>query len=223
MQKDLFGGVAAVNPISSTFEPHRTDFLQKSVTIRFDQAIIGVLLLIVAYVFVFSFGVESGKRYAMAEIKAERAMRERMARELGEKIFANSQIQAEARPDSNPDFIDPTGTMINLTALKQKGIPSAVTKATKIPASVQAPKVDAKGKMKGKYAVQTVTFTSKAMAQKQLEKLAQKGYQGVIVARGKFLQICVTGFESKDQATQAMGQLKAEGLAPKDAYIRTLA
>lgn len=216
MQKDLFGGVAAVNPISSNFESPKTDFLQKSLNVRLDQAVIGVLLLIVAYVFVFSFGVESGKRYAMAEIKAERAMREQMARELGEKIFANSQVQAPAVYESSADFTDPTGTMVRISALSQ-------TKAAKAESPIAAPQTGMQGKLKGKYAVQTVTMTSKATAQKQLAKLAEKGYQGKIVPRGKFFEICVTGYESKDQAVQALGELKAQGLAPKDAYIRTLA
>ena len=80
MQKDLFGASTA-SPLMNTLEP-KSDFLQRfRLQLRLDQTIIGFLLLLVAYVLVFSFGVESGKRYAMAEIKAERSMRETFWRE----------------------------------------------------------------------------------------------------------------------------------------------
>jgi cell division septation protein DedD len=82
--------------------------------------------------------------------------------------------------------------------------------------------VSAAATASGKFHVQTVTYTSKAAAEQQLKLLSQKGYFGKILPRGKYQQVCVGGFETREQATQIMGQLKTSGLAPKDAYIRTL-
>ena len=218
MQKDLFGGAVAASIIPSSLES-KTDFLQKyRFTIRLDQAIIGVLLLLVAYVLVFSFGVESGKRYAMSEIKAERAMRERMARELGEKIFANANLNTEK---NTVQAVAGDSKALGLPAIKTATIPDTQnvgTKTGEIPEKIQTVTKSA-----GKFAIQTVTFTSKAAAEKQIKKLAAKGYQGFIIPKGKFQQVCVRGFETKNKALQAMGHLKNEGLAPKDAYIRTTA
>ena len=204
MQKDLFGA-ATVPPFPKPYE-QKNDFLHRfRLQLRMDQTIMGVLLLLVVYVLVFSFGVESGKRYAMAEIKAERAMRERMARELGEKIFANSHPQEMTAPSSSATPVVPLGSV-------ETSAPAAAQLKTTISASVS-----------GKYMIQTVTYTSKAAAEQQLKRLAGKGYGGAILPQGRFQQVCVGGFETRAQAMQILGQLKNQGLAPQDAYIRTLA
>lgn len=210
MQKDLFGASTIV-PLGNTYE-QKSDFLQRfRIQLRLDQTIIAALLLLVVYVLVFSFGVESGKRYAMAEIKAERAMRERMARELGEKIFANNQQQMAA------------ATIVSTIPAKSSDLKTApkATPATVVSAPAPA-KIEAKTSPSGKYLIQTVTYTSKAAAEQQLKVLAGKGYDGTIVPRGKFQQVCVGAFESRDSANRILGQLKTQGLAPQDAYIRTL-
>ncbi len=221
MQKDLFGGVVAATILPSQSEP-RLDFLQKyRFNLRLDQAIIAILGLVVAYVLVFSFGVESGKRYAMAEIKAERAMRERMARELGEKIFSSTNQQAVtgAATALKPIDLKSQSSPVSKIAEAPKAAPVNL-KSEKATASVE----DAVEPVsKGKYLIQTVTFTSKATAEKHLQKLTAKGYQGLIIAKGKFQQVCVSGFETRQKANQAMVRLKNEGLAPKDAYIRPVA
>lgn len=222
MQKDLFGSAVAASVLPVSSEP-KFDFLQKHrFTFRLDQVIVGALGFLVAYVLVFSFGVESGKRYAMAEIKAERAMRERMARELGEKIFANSNQPAEASKLSSITASKPA-------PVGQKDIP-----ASKIPVpSISTPAAELKKSdssasefptpTMGRYLIQTVTFTSKASAEKHLNSLKAKGYQGMIIARGKFQQVCIGGYETRQKAAQVMAKLKSQGLAPKDAYIRPVA
>lgn len=213
MQKDLFGA-STVSPLMSSMEP-KSDFLQRfRLQLRLDQTIIGALLLLVVYVLVFSFGVESGKRYAMAEIKAERSMRERMARELGEKIFANSQSQLAAA----------TTAPGAPTASVQAKVSTPAAPTVQATAPVTSPETAPEIKTgSGKFLVQTVTYTTKAAAEEQIKLLAKKGYAGKILPRGKFQQVCVGGFETRDKATQAMSQLKTQGLAPQDAYIRTLA
>lgn len=195
MQRDLFGTVAAGPAALGQAPEVKMDFLQKyRVTLRLDQGIIAALMLIVAYIFIFSFGVESGKRYAMAEIKAERAMRERMARELGEKIFANQVMQAEATTKESPEVAQP--------------------------AVVSAPAVSPAAAAPGKFAIQTSTVTSKSMAELELTRLAQKGLPGKILSRGKFFEVCITGYLTHTEAFKAMVDLKTQGIAPKDAYIR---
>lgn len=215
MQKDLFGATT-LSPFPNTTET-KSDFLQRfRIQLKLDQTIIVALLLVVVYVLVFSFGVESGKRYAMAEIKAERAMRERMTRELGEKIFANNQPQQALVMKSGTEQAKITSTAAAQTTAK--ATPVIVSETKKIEPQSQTPKISASGK----YLIQTVTYTSKAAAEQELKRLMGKGYGGKILPRGKFQQVCVGGFENRSQATQALGQLQSQGLAPKDAYIRTL-
>lgn len=202
MQRDLFGTVAAGPATLGQSPDVKMDFLQKyRVTLRMDQGIIAALMLIVAYIFVFSFGVESGKRYAMAEIKAERAMRERMARELGEKIFANQAIQPAEQK-------------------KESAVPLPANPAVAVAKTVQTP-APAGPFLNDKFAIQTATLTSKTMAEQALSRLRQKGLQGKILSRGKFFEVCITGYLTHTEAFKAMVGLKSQGIAPKDAYIRT--
>lgn len=221
MQKDLFGA-ATITPIPTQFES-KPDFLQRyRINLRLDQAIIGVLLCLVAYVFVFSFGVESGKRYAMAEIKAERAMRERMARELGEKIFANQQAAAQesakeqapmqAVSGATDSSMPPAGTSLASKAIEP---PSALTAKISTESASAAP-------AKAKFAIQTVTFTSQKGADGYLKKILNNGFQGTVVTQGKFHQVRVVGFETKAEANEALNKLKSKGLAPKDAFIKSV-
>lgn len=221
MQKDLFGA-ATITPIPTQFES-KPDFLQRyRINLRLDQVIIGALLCLVAYVFVFSFGVESGKRYAMAEIKAERAMRERMARELGEKIFANQQAAIQ---DMTKEAAAPLATAGISTAdsKESSGAKSAVEKVKdSTAASETVAEKEQNASPKGKFAIQTVTFTTKSGAEAYLKKIIAKGYEGTIVTQGKYRQVRVIGFETRAKATEVLGKLKTLGLAPKDAYIRAV-
>lgn len=209
MQKDLFG-TATLSALPNQYQ-EKTDFLNKyKITLKLDQAIVAVISLLIIYVFVFSFGVESGKRYAMAEIRSERAKRERMAQELGEKIFANNGAVQTATVSSRIDHSE--------AAVSSVAQPAVSTQAVSTEASApKAPAVTASGK----FSIQIITFTAKSAAEQMIKKLASNGYQGMIIPSGKFLQVCVTGYETRESANLALTQLKAKGLAPKDAYIRT--
>lgn len=214
MQKDLFGTSAVL-----TESNPKTDFLQRfRITLRFDQALIVMILLLVAYVLIFSFGVETGKRYSMAEIRAERSKREHMVEELTGKIF-----EAQAAVQNNGAIPATAGKPI--PAAGTTAAPATLAPATGTPVSVAAatPAVTEKEKPTGKYTIQAVTVTSQAAAEREIKKLTAKGYRGFVIPSGKFLQICVEGFESREKASQNMKQLKTSGMVPKDAYVRPLA
>lgn len=78
------------------------------------------------------------------------------------------------------------------------------------------------GYPQGKYAIQTVTVTSKATAEKEIKRLTDKGFQGFLIPSGKYLQVCVAGFETRAKASETLMKLKSEGLAPRDAYVRNI-
>ena len=199
-QGDLFG-----NPGKTTLSTHlpKTDFLDRyRVTLKLDQALVGAIAMLVLYVLVFSFGVEKGKRYAAEELKAERAKREHLVQEFRDKIF----ISAEPEPASGTATGPESGGSVKTA-----------------PASAPAEIFSAKGEFpQGKYTIQLVTFTSDRIAQDKIKKLSGKGLQGFVIPSGKFKQVCVAAFESRQKASQVLGQLKSEGLAPKDAFIRDI-
>jgi cell division septation protein DedD len=203
MQKDLFGTSAALADSTP-----KSDFLQNfRISLRLDQALIVMIILLVAYVLIFSFGVETGKRYSVAEIRAERTKRERMVEELTGKIFEAQAAKQNPAAAAAPAVPAPT-------------VDAAAPGTAAVPAPAAA--TPAEGKPGGKYTIQVVTVTSKSAAEREIKKFTSKGHRGFVIPSGKYLQICVNGFESRDQASQMMKQLKTNGMVPKDSYVRPI-
>ena len=125
-----------------------------------------------------------------------------MVDELREKIF-------EAQPS-------PTASAPATLAVPQPQ--NAASTQTPTP----APPIE-EPKPVGKFTIQVVTVTSQAIAERELKKFTAKGHKGFVIPSGKYLQICVDGFESKDKASQRMKQLKTSGIVPQDAYVRAFA
>ena len=199
MQGELFeiaGGAAETSEVSMR-QPSWLDRFQ--VTLRLDHlSILGISALIL-YVLVFSFGVEKGKRIAPRELEAEKAQKEIILKGLGqgETPLGFPQEKADA-----PE------------------VPKAAP-ALQVPPIQEIPGTQpAKGA--GRYTIQVITFLSQSQAEEKVEKLKEKGYPSFIIPGGKFFQVCVDRFENMTEARQKLLRLKAEGFAPRDAYIRPL-
>jgi len=74
----------------------------------------------------------------------------------------------------------------------------------------------------GKYTIQIITFKTQSAVDRTIKKLSEKGYQGFVILSGSFLQVCVNGFETRQEAGRALVELKNHQLATKDAYVRPL-
>ena len=74
----------------------------------------------------------------------------------------------------------------------------------------------------GKYTIQIVTYKSQQEVDRQVQKLAAKGYHGFVIPSGKFLQVCVNAFSDRYQAVSTLRELRLHGLAPVDAYVRPM-
>lgn len=214
MQQDLFGAAQAAS--FSMNASQKTDFLERHrISLRLDQAVVALILSVVVFVLVFSYGVETGKRYAMAELKAERAKREVMVQELSRKLLESQQRDAEKTLEKG----------LPVPAMNQKNASVMAAKEPVNPASSPAPAaVTAKSSqtLSGKYTIQMITFVSQIQAQKEIKKLADKGYQGFIIPSGKHYQVCVNAFESRQRASEILKELKTQGFAPRDAYVRNM-
>ena len=211
MQKELFGATPAA-AFPESLIPPKTSLLDRyRLNLRLDQMLIVLIGLLVVYVLIFSFGVETGKRYSMAELRAERAKRERMTEELGRKIFEMQQGSVNAAPV--------VAATVGTSAVNLSSGPAAAAKPVVNPAAGGM----AGFKPAGKYTIQTVTVASKTTAEREIKKLTEKGHQAFVIPGGKKLQVCVDGFESRDEASQAMRQLKSRRLIPADAYVRAIA
>lgn len=195
MQGELFS-VKTAGSISDSSrlnqaQPNWLDRFQ--FTLRLDHMAVAAISALVLYVLVFSFGVEKGKQMAAKEIRAERIKQRQIAQEL-----LKSQAAAPAVLPVVPRVHEP---------------PTAPVSAPSVPAEPRAA-------FNAKYTIQVITFTSRTRAEEEVKKLKDKGFSGFIIPGGKFFQVCVDGFEKMSDAKAKLLQLKQDGFAPPDAYIR---
>jgi len=199
MQTELFD---LPSPRTLTEDPavSKTSFLEKTfVTLRLDQAIGLVLVLLVVYVVTFSWGVEKGKR-----------------------ISRDSQVirpvpMAVSSPEAAPVPVAAVVQSIPLAANDKavsKVVPMTVAELPKPVAQVARPA--------GKYTIQHVTYITRSAADREIEKLAKRGYSAFVIPSGKHLQVCIAAFQSHLEAIELLRKLRSENLVSDDAYVRPM-
>lgn len=224
MQKDLFGGAAAA--VSLPDMNARLSFLDRyRMALRLDQALFLLIGLLVIYVLVFSFGVETGKRYAMDELRSERMKRERLADELRSKVISNMENLAATATAAH-------ATTVAAAPVKKQAV-AAATNAAIISSvtAVEGPETVAETPAvaetvepaAGKFTIQILTVASKQTAEKEVKRLTEKGMKAFIIPRGKKSEICINAFESREKASRNLKDLKTRGVVPVDAYVRPIA
>lgn len=196
MQGDLFGSASALPSVSQNAQ--RASFLERTrLTLRLDQGLVALIALLVFYVLIFSFGVEKGKRLGLAELQAERTKRESMVRELRAKIFSPKTSRETEISVELPASI--TGESVVSLPSEPRAI---------VPA--------------GQYTIQLITYKSQSAADREIQKLREKGHQGFVIPSGRYFQVCANGFTSRQEAQNILRQLKAQKIAAPDAYVRPI-
>jgi len=200
MQTELFD---LPSPRTLSEEPavSKTSFLEKNfITLRLDQAIGLILVLLVVYVLTFSWGVEKGKRSSSRESQVIRS------------------TAAEVLPEESAPAVVASVAKTPGVAVIDESVP------LEVPITVpELPKPVAKvAKPDGKFTIQHVTYITQSAADREIQKLAQKGYASFVIPSGKHLQVCIAAFQSRQDASQILKQLRGQGLVSGDAYVRPM-
>ena len=198
MQTELFD-----LPMSRTLSEESTvpkvSCLEKTfITLRLDQTIGLALVLLVIYVLSFSWGVEKGKRSWE-----------------GQGVHS---VPAEVLSSGASQAVVASVAKTSLSAVVDESVPKEV------PVTVaELPKpVAMVVKPDGKYTIQHVTYITQAAADREIQKLAQKGYKSFVIPSGKHLQVCIEAFQTRQDAAKILKQLRSQGLASGDAYVRPM-
>lgn len=199
MQTELFD-LPLPRTLSENAPVSKTSFLEKTfITLRLDQAIGLTLVLLVIYVLTFSWGVEKGKKSS-----------------IGSQVIR-----------SVPAEVSSPGVSQTAVASVAK-IPSVIMGDESVPKEVpitvaELPKPVAKvAKPDGKFTIQHVTYITQSAADREIQKLAQRGYSSFVIPSGKHLQVCIAAFQSRQDASQVLKQLRGQGLVSGDAYVRPM-
>jgi len=199
MQTELFD-LPSPRTLSEDSPAPKSSFLEKNfITLRLDQTIGLALVLLVIYVLTFSWGVEKGKR-SSRESQAVRVV-----------------SAAEPSPEVAPAVVAAV-VKTPVVPVPEESVPKEIV----IPVA-ELPKPVAKViKPEGKYTIQHVTYITQSAADREIQKLAQKGYNSFVIPSGKHLQVCIAAFQSRQEASQILKQLRAQGLVSGDAYVRPM-
>ena len=178
----------------------KTSFLEKNfITLRLDQMIGLTLVLLVIYVLTFSWGVEKGKKSSRES---------QVIRSVSSEVLSSEASQAVVASVVKT----PSVAMIDESVPKE--VPITVAELPKPVAKVM--------KSDGKYTIQHVTYITQSAADREIQKLAQRGYSSFVIPSGKHLQVCIAAFQSRQDASLLLKQLRAQGLVSGDAYVRPM-
>jgi len=199
VQTELFD-LPSPRTISEEPVASKATFLEKNfITLRLDQTIGLVLVLLVIYVLTFSWGVEKGKR-------------------LSHENQVTSPVSSEVLPAEVPPAVVASVAKTSSEVMLDESVPKEV------PITVaELPKSAVKAvKPEGKFTIQHVTYITQSAADREIRKLAQKGYSSFVIPSGKHLQVCISAFPSRQEASVLFRQLRSQGLISGDAYIRPI-
>jgi hypothetical protein len=67
-----------------------------------------------------------------------------------------------------------------------------------------------------------VIYRTKSAAEREIQSLTKKGQAAFIIPSGKYLQVCIAGFQTKKEADSYMKQLRTQRVISGDAYVRAI-
>ena len=173
-------------------------------SLRYDHAVLALIGTLIGCSVVFAFGVERGKRLAQAE------------QNLLESIAATSApISKSALPSAEmaaaPIVSGKSGKAASASDVKAFPTPKATSgkKLAQPKAVASAPK----------FAVQLVSYRQQQLAQRELQRLKQRGEMVLLLTKQERVALVVGPFSTKAHAMEKLTQLKSHY---QDCFIRVL-
>jgi cell division septation protein DedD len=186
-QFELFPGNS--NASQDTIKPK---YLLANLTLTIENVVVLAILGIMVTVFSFSLGVERGKKIATVRFQEERA-----AAEIQDVPKAAVAAQVPVVPVS--------AAKVATSQVQPRGIalPEAQPKAV-IPAAEER-KIELDG-----YTIQIASYKDVKFANKEADKLKQKGFQTYVLNKGDYAILCVGKFEGKTEANTYSQKLRSK-------------
>ena len=196
-QFELFPGAASgASPLQGSHH-----FLREF-TLPPENTLLLCIILLMAFLLCFSFGVERGKR--VQPLQAAPA----------EKITLQNKNNAIIAPSSKPGTLTTTAKVntapINAASNVSQKVGSAVT--TQPPAVVQPVETF-------NYTIQVASYKQASFAQQEADKLKNSGLNAFVIAKGNYSIVCVGKFMQTAEAKKQASRLKNRY---KDLLIRSL-
>lgn len=206
VQGELFREDGSFQP---AIEGKHSFLSQYRVTLGLDKVLLLALAMIFIFTLSFSFGVEKGKRSMEQKMQSLIPAHVQTFGTDGVSNDSREIVEAEATITLNPS--DNTQLKIAKGSIQLNNVSVAQ------PNDVRPSKSELK--KLGRFTVQLVTYDNQGLAEKEIARLKEKGYEGFVIPSGRFYQVCANYFDNKSQARTDLETLKGSGRYP-GAYIR---
>ncbi|OQA41895.1 MAG: Sporulation related domain protein [Candidatus Omnitrophica bacterium ADurb.Bin314] len=213
MQTELFEmSMPVTEEAESSVE--KQNVLEKTfISLRLDQTIGIVLVLLVFYIISFTFGFEKGKRSVRDSQVIRTSPETTVAQPLPAALPKDLIVYEDASSIPSP-------AQAAVIATVHEPVPAA-SASKAMPSAKEDSKAGAV-RPSGKYTIQHVIYTSRAEAEREVNKLLKKGEKAFILPSKKYQQVCVAGFNTKKEADQYMRQLRSQRIISGDSYVRNM-
>lgn len=203
MQSELFE--LSSSRVSEDAARLKPTFIERtSFTLRLDQTISLVIVLMVFYVLTFTWGVERGKRLILE------------GQTVKPSAAAAETVVIPERP------VVKAGAGVPVSA----DVPVSISELPRPVAAVNtAPKSEMNklgNKPVGKYTIQYVTYVTQSAADREVRRIAKLGHSSFVVPTGKHFLVCIEAFQTRQEASKLLKQLKAQRTVSADAYVRSV-
>ncbi len=176
--------------------------------LRQDHVFVLVIASLIGVSVTFGFGVERGKRLARQEptvmVPSVTVSSSPAVQEAPPTTVTQAPVVEPSRVSSTPVVAPPAEPTVQPVPAKLKPVPKSPAK------SVAG---------RSRFAIQVVTYTQPKLAQRQLNRLKQRGVAAFLVTANDRVALCVGPFPSREDASAKLASLKREY---QDCFLRTL-
>lgn len=165
---------------------------------NYEKTILIIITVLIVSLVSFSLGFERGKKSSLR------------AKPLPNVVAQSSNIKEEKKASAITVDDDATKD-------KKDGITEGTLEIALVSNKLTAPnQIQANQK---NYTIQVATYKSKSFAQKEAERLKNRGFQPLIVSKGTYTELCVGKFLSQSEAKNFIKELKKRY---GDCFVRRL-
>jgi septal ring-binding cell division protein DamX len=193
-QFELFPSSSGVGDDAS-----RPRFFLANLTLTIENLVVLSILGIMLAVFAYSLGVERGKHVMVAQM---------MERVPLKPLVAQAPVVA-VKPATTASAIQPVGTAV---------VTAPVQAVSTAPAGVVEQKLQNVNPA-FKYTVQVASYADEKFAQRAAHDLCKKGFETIVMQKGKYAILCVGKFNQMNEAKAAIAKLKSKY---KDCLVRSM-
>lgn len=198
-QFELFPGQSTVGEDAT-----KPRFFLANLTLTIENLVVLSILCIMLAVFAYSLGVERGKFVMASQFKERRQTKPLMSE--AQAVAASLQV-AETKPALQ---------VVAGNVVPQQAPVSAVQPEISIPALEQNLQ---KADPNFKFTVQVASYADEKFAKRVAEDLGKKGYQTLVMKKGKYFILCIGKFNMKQEAVAMTAKLKSKY---KDCLVRSM-